>query len=151
MSKKAAIATLVTFWIIVIGLRVIEAINGRLLSLYIILTLWAFVTSIVVFIGMLVVRQRNTSSADVKQATIHPVITLSICTFLYSGLFFIYQPLIYFNIIGMEVFYVLNIFAFLIPIAFPVIWLVTWAHNGDITLACIKKKNYVRPLLLELN
>ena len=175
MSKKAGIVILVTFWIVVIGLQGIEAITGKLLGhdivqyydnfkhcyfglhefqfvTTLILTLWGFVTSIVVFTGMLVMRQRNTSSEDVKQAIIHPIIALSIFAFFYSVISFMLfclQNMIYH--FHMDLFHILYIFIFLFAAAFPVTWLITWDRNGDITLACIKKIDGERKPLLELN
>jgi len=162
MTKKAAIVTLVTFWFLMIAIMIIEIAIDRLylgqdsfqyyehknqkycyqshfeykIWINLVLILWAFITSIVTFIGTIVMWYRKSATPEIKKAVIYPTVVLSVCAFLYAGILFSYHSLFYGRVQR-----ILFMAGMLIEVTFPVIWLVTWARNGDISLKCGPKKD----------
>ena len=159
-SKKQVILCLVPFWIImtlaitlptiITAIRFGESVvylskEGLCYKKYdmvqliqAVVWLWAFPTFVAVFIGTLVLKDRKTTSAAMKESIVNPNIALTVV-----GFFLLLVPIavmIGFFVFGFHRLDVLfsgaSLLSYLYDVAFPIVWLVTWSRTGDISLKC---------------
>ena len=167
MSKKATIVTLVTFWVVLIVVMIVLLIIHHLqgnneyclydgivkqFRINAILTPWAALTFVVAFTGIICMRRQEALSAEIKQAIIRPTLVFSCLGYVYVQVVAVLFCLFFFNkLLYCKLNTLLSLLARLFHVAFPVIWLVTWTRNGDISLPCIRMNRNRRPLPVNEN
>ena len=162
-GKKAVILCLVLFWIfITIGstLAVVAKpmFYGRRFYVwyeyscyltystgqeFIPLAIWPFLfpAFITVFIGSFVLRKRKTTNPEMIRSNVKPTLAASALGFilLVGNLTLDVLPLfVPFVPVNQPWYFLRTTFSILHMIAFPLIWIVTWSKNGDISLPCCK-------------
>ena len=162
-DKKAVIACLVFFWLIaVVGITafvvVVPVVQGlafyewyeytcylkfsRGLE-YVHLGIWFFVfpAFLTVFIGTLVLRNRSTTTLEMIKSNVKPTLAASgLGFFLLVGSYTL-DILPFILDVGslIEPIYLIRTTLLILHmIAFPLIWIVSWAKNGDISFPCCK-------------